>query len=904
MVPSRVSTLSLLLVCALVPAGLAQPHTASVSFDRQHQPRRFDLRNQLHSINRVPFSGVRSARDSSPYRLPNGTMPESYTLELSSNIHTQDFSYTGTVGIRVRVLQPTRTIVLHTLRSRLVSVEVRNSNQLNVPIVGTVEDAELETLTIGLGVELLPGVYQLTIAFENTLRSDVSGFYWTSVNGGNEVRYAAVTQFQPVDARTAFPCFDEPGIRATFTITINSGVGMKVYSNMPVQSVTITGNGLKQTRFRTTPSMPTYLVAFAITDDFASTRLSLKAPPSSIGMELIAPPTVTDSAQTYGLDLGGVVIRAVEQYFNQTYDLPKLDQLAVPGLYFSAMENWGLVIYEERYLLYDEQTGTNRDKENVIATIVHEFVHQFLGNLLTPHWWSDLSLSEGFATFYEYYLSSMVEPSIRFREKFTIEALQTALLLDCDINVRPISFDVEKPVDIARMFDIIAYQKGGSVFRMFHYALGERTFLKGMRRYISTNKGRSVTPDDLFESLQQAVAEDAMLPLSLDVATVMRPWIYQSGYPLVTVLHQDGELIFTQEHFLYPDSSITSNRTWWIPIAYDIGSGGTQQFWMPHGTSQVSLPADDLLDGEFLLVNPQQTGYYRVNYDEDLWMRLIAQLTADPSVVSPISRGQLLDDCFKLYYGGRVGASIVYSLLSYTGGETDVIPWTVAFANDNLGVLRDALIVDSSAYDAFSRVVALLTANVFSAVGFDASPADPHETQQLRRAVIEWSCRAGSTDCRTEALSRMLNDLSGSVLLPAYIKDSVYCGGATIASPAQLETVWLRLQTVSDVGERLNILQTLACSESAEFLDEFLDSIFTNENPGEWEFILSAVYRNSAIGYEAFDRWLSRNALQILQSIGMDPSFLNIVSDINQRKANVPKYDELVQLFKNSLLTR
>ncbi|XP_052895825.1 uncharacterized protein LOC128303012 [Anopheles moucheti] len=901
---NRVSTaLSLLFVCALIPASLwAAQATPTESIDHHLlQPRRFD-RNQLHSIKQEQFR-VRSTRESSPYRLPNGTIPESYTLELSTNIHSQDFSYTGTVAIRVRVLQPTQSIVLHTLRSRLVSVEVRNSNQLNVPIGSTVEDPALETLTIGLAVELLPGVYQLTIVFESTLRSDVGGFYWTSYNDGNAVRYAAVTQFQPVDARTAFPCFDEPGIRATFTITISSGVGMKVYSNMPAKSVTIVGNGLKRTLFQTTPSMPTYLVAFAITDDFASSRLSLKGPPSSISMELIAPPTVTDRAQTYGLDIGGVVIRVVEQYFNQTYDLPKLDQLAVPDFYFAAMENWGLVIYEERYLLYDELTGTNRDKENVIATVVHEFVHQFLGNLLTPHWWSDLSLSEGFATFYEYYLSSMVEPNIRFKEKFTIEALQTALLLDCDIGVRPISFDVEKPADIARLFDIIAYQKGGSVFRMFHYALGELTFLKGMRRYISTNKGRSVTPDDLFASLQQAVAEDATLPLSLDVATVMRPWIYQSGYPLVTVMHQAGELIFLQEHFLYPSSSIVaSNRTWWVPIAYGTSSGATQQFWMPQGTSQVSLQVDNLLDGEFLLVNPEQTGYYRVNYGEDLWMRLITQLHADPSLVSPISRGQLLDDCFKLYYSERVGANIVHSLLMYATGETDVIPWTVLFANDNLGVLRNALIVDSSAYDAFSRVVALLTANVFSVVGFDASPADPHETEQLRRSVIEWSCRAGSIECRTEALSRMLNDLSGSVPLPSYIRDSVYCGGASIASPSQLETVWLRLQTVSDVGERLNIIETLACAESAEFLDELLDSVFTNENPGEWEFILRAVYRHSAIGYEAFDRWLARNALQIIQSIGIDPAFLNIMADINQRKADVPKYDELVQLFKNSLL--
>lgn len=107
------------------------------------------------------------------------------------------------------------------------------------------------------------------------------------------------------------------------------------------------------------------------------------------------------------------------------------------------------------------------------------------------------------------------------------------------------------------------------------------------------------------------------------------------------------------------------------------------------------------MDG-FIVVNPQQTGYYRVNYDENLWIRLIAKLSSDPSIVSPISRGQLLDDCFKLYYSGRVGSNIIYSLLTYAENEIDAIPWSVAFANDNLGVLQGALVVERMAFEAFS----------------------------------------------------------------------------------------------------------------------------------------------------------------------------------------------------------
>uniref|UniRef100_A0A182PNX7 Aminopeptidase N n=1 Tax=Anopheles epiroticus TaxID=199890 RepID=A0A182PNX7_9DIPT len=857
------ATVGLSIAALLVSITHTKIVTATV--DRHQQPGHLD-RSKLRLPMYKQFS-EQGARELSPYRLPNDTVPESYVLELSSSIHEQDFSYSGSVVIRIRVLQTTRTVVLHSMRSRLLDVEIRNSNQLRIPIVTTEEDSELETLTIRTGYELQRGIYQLTIRFENTLRSDAAGFYRTSYNNGNDVRYSAVTQFQPVDARTAFPCFDEPGIRATFTISITSGVETKVYSNMPIRSVTIVGNGLKQTLFQTTPSMPTYLVAFAITNGFASSRVSLKGPPSSINMELIAPSTVTDSAQTYGIDVGSVIIRTVEQYFNQPYGLPKLDQLAVPDFYFAAMENWGLVIYEERYLLYDELTSTNRDKENVIATVVHEFVHQFLGNLLTPHWWSDLSLSEGFATFYEYYLSSLVEPNIRFMEKFTVEALQAALLLDSDINIRPISYDVQKRSDIELMFDIISYQKGGSIFRMFHYAFGEATFQKGIQRYISENKGRSVTPADLFESLQAVVTEDVKLPLSFDVATLMSSWIFQSGYPLVTVTLQNDELTFKQEHFLDRGSTTTSDRTWWIPITYSVQSDGTvqpTQFWMPQGTTQLSVVVENLSDN-FILVNPHQTGYYRVNYDENLWMRLITALTSDPSAVSPVSRGQLMDDCFKLYYSGRVDANILYSLLSYVESEIDAIPWTVALANDNLGVLQGALVVEPLAYDAFSRFASALMANVFSSVGFDALPTDAHETQQLRSIVIEWSCRLGLRECRTEALTRMLNDFSGSAPLPSYLKYSVYCGGATIASPSELETLWLRLQSVTSLGERIDIIEALACSENEQFLDSFLDTVLTNPTPGEWEIILTAVYQKSSAGYEAFDRWLNRNTMEILQ---------------------------------------
>uniref|UniRef100_A0AAG5D0I6 Aminopeptidase n=1 Tax=Anopheles atroparvus TaxID=41427 RepID=A0AAG5D0I6_ANOAO len=887
-------SLSLLVLCTLVASleGLSHPSRLN--------------RHMLNLNEYDTLKESRAPRASSQYRLPNDTAPESYVLELHSNIHQRDFAYTGTVTVQIRVLQATHSIVLNSLRVGIVSVSVRNANQNEIPIAGIVLDAEREMLTIRTNSELAQGaVYQLMIRFENVLRDDASGFFSTSYYADGEDRFAAVTQFQPVDARTAFPCYDEPGMRATFTIIINSGNDMKVHSNMPVASVKIVGNGIKQTRFQPTPRMPTYLVAFAITDGFVSTRTSLKSPPSTIKMELLAPPAAPASAQAFGLAKGAAALRAVEQYFNQSYELPKLDQLAVPSLYFSAMENWGLVIYAEPYLLYDEMTDTNRDKENVVATIVHELVHQFLGNLLTPHWWSDLFLSEGFATLYEYYLTSELEPSIRFKDTFTVEALQTALLLDSTFNIRPISYEADSRRNVERMFDIISYQKAGSVLRMFLHALGEQTFQKGVRRYINTNKGQSVTPDDLFASFQSAALEDAILPLSFNVANLMRPWIYQSGYPLVTVELHGEELLFRQEHYLNPDANTPSDRTWWIPITYELLSDGPaqrRQFWMPQGASQVSWTDSSLSEPDIpVLLNPQQTGYYRVNYDTNLWQRLIRRLNTDPSSIPPASRGQLLDDCFKLFLADRIDATVFFGLLQYVGQEIDAIPWTVALAPDNLGILRGALISDRSAFNAFSDFVASQMTNVFNLVRFDESSEDPHEIQQLRSAVIEWSCRMGLAACRTEALTRMLTDFAGTEPLPTYLRKSVYCGGATIASLEQLVTLWLRLETVTEARERSIIIDTLACTENAAFLDTFLESLFDPESiylPGEWQWVLTAVYQSSAVGYEAFNRWLSGFTLDILLSFGNDPAFLNILADVNQRGDNIERYSELIQLLK------
>lgn len=210
-------------------------------------------------------------------------------------------------------------------------------------------------------------------------------------------------------------------------------------------------------------------------------------------------------------------------------------------------------------------------------------------------------------------------------------------------------------------------------------------------------------PNELFESLQSAAKEDAAIPQTTTVGAIMSPWVYESGYPLVTVswTPTSGEVVFRQQHF---SDGTPDSRTWWVPISFRLSSQPVSdetetRVWIPQGTLQVAVSLDIPSD-EYLLVNPHQTGYYRVNYDGELWGKLIDKLMADHDAIPAVSRSQLIDDSLKLAMGGQVEVEVTFELLKYLKNEEDYIPWYTALASDNLQFINKALLVDEVAYGA------------------------------------------------------------------------------------------------------------------------------------------------------------------------------------------------------------
>nr|CAD7199426.1 unnamed protein product [Timema douglasi] len=266
-------------------------------------------------------------------------------------------------------------------------------------------------------------------------------------------RWLASTQFQPTSARRAFPCFDEPGLKAIFKVSIGVDSGRHALANMPVESIDMNEEpGIAWYHFQETP-MPisTYLIAFVVSD---FTNLS-----SSDGFYSTWQREAAVRQAQYSLEVTPRLMTALEAYTGQEYFLPKLDQVAVPDFDAGAMENWGLITYREIYILYQERVSRAMDKQNVATIIAHELAHKWFGNLVSPKWWKYLWLNEGFATFFEYFTTASVETSWRLDHQFVPSAVQSALSSDSLQSSHPMTVDVGSPNEISAIFSTVSYSK-------------------------------------------------------------------------------------------------------------------------------------------------------------------------------------------------------------------------------------------------------------------------------------------------------------------------------------------------------------------------------------------------------------------------------------------------------------
>lgn len=217
----------------------------------------------------------------------------------------------------------------------------------------------------------------------------------------------------------------------------------------------------------------------------------------------------------------------------------------------------------------------------------------------------------------------------------------------------------------------------------------------------------AATPSDLYTALQEAVEESettGLLPNDLSVSDVLSTWDSIAGYPVVKVErnYDNGEVKFSQSRFLLKSSQVDTSSLWYIPINYATPSSNdfsdiSTDFWLT--TADATVTFDDLGADDWLIVNKQERGYYRVNYDEDNWRLIIDYLnTADYSKISRLNRAQLIDDSFHLARSGRLNYQYPLELALYLKRETDYIPLFSFFQSL---IFVDSRMAASEEYDTF-----------------------------------------------------------------------------------------------------------------------------------------------------------------------------------------------------------
>jgi puromycin-sensitive aminopeptidase len=600
------------------------------------------------------------------HRLPKAVVPENYAIRLHPDLVA--FTFAGHEDITVVVKEAVKEVTLNSVDITIQSAKFISSN---ISLTGaTSYNEKEETVTITF-LEALPiGQGQLTIDFTGNLNDKMKGFYrskYTHPNG--ETRYAAATQFEPTDARRAFPGWDEPAVKATFDITLVAPKDRVALSNMDVAEVKDheTDFTLKVVRYSRTPIMSTYLLAFIVGEyDFIEDRSS-----DGVLVRVYTPLEKTEQGK-YALEVAVKTLPFYKEYFGIAYPLPKMDLITIADFAAGAMENWGLITYRETALLVDPENSSTQAKQWVALVVGHEIAHMWFGNLVTMEWWTHLWLNEGFASFVEYLCVDHCFPEYNIWNQFVTMDLNRALELDALKNSHPIEVPVGHPSEIDEIFDLISYSKGASVIRMLHNWIGDKDFKKGMNSYLNRFKYKNAATGDLWEALEEASGKP--------VGKVMHTWTAQMGFPVLKVLDkQEGSsriLEFTQTKFsadgeLPPQGD--SSPLWLVPVSISCASKpGESHTNVVIDKPTMTVKLDNIGPDEWIKINPGQYGVYRVQYSSDMLSRLLPGVQS--KALPPRDRLGLSNDLFALCSAG-VSPTVEY--LRLVEAFTDEDEYTV-----------------------------------------------------------------------------------------------------------------------------------------------------------------------------------------------------------------------------------
>ena len=751
--------------------------------------------------------------------LPANVRPTLYDLTLEPNLDT--FTFVGGETISVKVEEPASSIQMNSAEIAVQSAALTLPDGSERRPESISFDEEKETLTLEFAEPVPAGTAEIAIEFTGELNDKLRGFYRSSYTDANgDQRWMATTQFEATDARRAFPCWDEPAAKAAFDITLIVPEDLEVISNTEPVSTAV-ADGKKTVRFDRTPVMSTYLLAF-IVGDLACVQDRTR---DGVLMRVWATRGNEDKGQ-FALETSMALLDYFHDYFGVPYPLSKLDHIAIPDFAAGAMENWGAITYREVALLVDPVDSSAGTREIVAAIISHEMAHQWFGDLVTMEWWDDLWLNESFASWMGDKAVDYLHPEWEMWTQFLTHDTASALNLDGLRNSHPIEQPVNNPAEIGQLFDAISYSKGGSILRMLERFLGADKFQEGLQIYIKRHQYANARTRDLWNALGEASGQP--------VADIMDTWTSQTGYPaLEASVNRTGDSVevqLSQSRFLYDEilgEDEADDTVWKIPLTARTASNAepARQLMEAPESSITLEPASYGSDDEWVKINHDQSGFYRVQYSPDEIERLKAPIAA--LTLPPRDRLGLQSDAYALAKAGRIPATDYLNLVEAYSNEDDasVVGDLAAALNalDNLLGAEDF----HPAYQAFGRRV---FKPIGDRIGWDARANEGHRDALLRSTALAQLGHFEDEDTLSEARRRFDAYVEDPSNLPADLRSAAFSMAAQRGDGSLYDEMWELEKGASLQEEKMRFLGALSGFPDPALIQQTLDRSLDDEH--------------------------------------------------------------------------